>query len=58
MTPLTPLLAPTPANGMQLLERVTRAENFGSQYVHWLEVIVDAKDPGFDLLANLEHFVA
>jgi len=40
-----PLLAPTSANGLQLLERVTRAENFGSQYVHWLEVIVDAKDP-------------
>lgn len=40
-----PLLAPTPANGLQLLERVTRAENFGSQYVHWLEVAVDPRDP-------------
>jgi Calcineurin-like phosphoesterase len=40
-----PLLAPTPANGLQLLERVTRAENFGSQHVHWLEVSVDARDP-------------
>jgi hypothetical protein len=40
-----PLLAPTPTNGPQLLERVTRAENFGSQYVHWLEVEVDARDP-------------
>lgn len=40
-----PLLAPTPANGLQLLERVTRAENFGSQHVHWLEVVVDARDP-------------
>jgi hypothetical protein len=40
-----PLLAPTPANGLQLLERVTRAENFGSQYVHWLEVAVDPGDP-------------
>lgn len=40
-----PLLAPTPANGMQILERVTRVENFGSQYVHWVEVTVDPRDP-------------
>lgn len=40
-----PLLAPTPANGSQLLERVTRVENFGSQYVHWVEVQVDPRDP-------------
>ncbi len=40
-----PLLATTPANGLQLLERVTRAENFGSQYVHWVEVRVDANSP-------------
>lgn len=40
-----PLLAAIPANGLQMLENVTRAENFGSQYVHWVEVSVDACDP-------------
>jgi hypothetical protein len=40
-----PLLAPTANGGPQLLENVTRAENFGSQYVHWVEVSVDAADP-------------
>lgn len=40
-----PLTAPTPANGVQMLENVTRLENFGSQYVHWVAVTVDARDP-------------
>ena len=40
-----PLAAPTPANGVQTLENVTRVENFGSAAVHWVEVTVDARDP-------------
>lgn len=40
-----PLLAPSASRGPQLLERVTRAENFGAQYVHWVEVHVDPKHP-------------
>lgn len=40
-----PLAAPTPANGVQMLENVTRVENFGSQAVHWVEVTVDPRDP-------------
>jgi len=39
-----PLLAPTAANTVETLENVTRVENFGSQYVHWVEVTVDAHD--------------
>jgi len=39
-----PLLAPTADAGMQSLENVTRVENFGSQYVHWVEVSVDPRD--------------
>jgi len=40
-----PLTAATPANGVQMLENVTRVENFGSQVVHWVEVTVDPRDP-------------
>jgi Calcineurin-like phosphoesterase len=40
-----PLTAATPANGLQMLENVTRIENFGSQYVHWVEVTVNSRDP-------------
>lgn len=40
-----PLNAPSAANGTQMLENVTRVENFGAQHVHWVEVIVDPKDP-------------
>jgi len=39
-----PLTAATTTSGVQTLENVTRVENFGAQYVHWVEVTVDAKD--------------
>ena len=39
-----PLTAPTAANTVETLENVTRVENFGSQYVHWVEVTVDPRD--------------
>ncbi|MFT3857579.1 MAG: hypothetical protein QM742_08815 [Aquabacterium sp.] len=40
-----PLNGPTSDNsGAQMLENVTRVENFGSQHVHWVEVEVDARD--------------
>jgi hypothetical protein len=32
-------------NAVQTLENVTRAENFGSHYVHWVEVTVNPRDP-------------
>lgn len=40
-----PLRAATLSAGTQTLENVTRVENFGAQYVHWVEVIVNAQDP-------------
>jgi len=39
-----PLNGPTTTSGEQMLENVTRVENFGAQYVHWLEVQVNAHD--------------
>lgn len=39
-----PVSAATASNGVQMLENVTRIENFGAQYVHWVEVTVNAKD--------------
>lgn len=39
-----PLMAATVADGMQSVENVTRVENFGSQYMHWVEVSVDPRD--------------
>lgn len=39
-----PLLGATVDAGMQIIENVTRVENFGSQYVHWVEVSVDPRD--------------
>ncbi len=39
-----PFNAPTLTGGVQMIENVTRVENFGSQHVHWVEVIVDARD--------------
>ena len=39
-----PLNGPTTSSGEQMLENVTRVENFGAQYVHWLEVQVNAHD--------------
>ena len=39
-----PLTAGTTTSGVQMLENVTRIENFGAQYVHWVEVSVNAKD--------------
>jgi hypothetical protein len=40
-----PLLAPTATSGTQMLENVTRVENFGAAAVHWVEVTVDPRDP-------------
>ncbi|MDD2544670.1 MAG: metallophosphoesterase [Burkholderiaceae bacterium] len=40
-----PLKAPTKDGSSQMLENVTRVENFGAQDVHWVEITVDAKDP-------------
>ena len=40
-----PLVAPAQPSGSQMLENVTRAENFGAQHVHWVEVFVDPRDP-------------
>ncbi|MCB1954353.1 MAG: metallophosphoesterase [Rhodocyclaceae bacterium] len=40
-----PLRAPTADGGEEVLENVFRFENFGSQYVHWVEVTVDPRDP-------------
>jgi hypothetical protein len=39
-----PLVAPTAAGGAEMLENVTRVENFGSQYVHWVEIAVNPRD--------------
>lgn len=36
-----PLTAATATGSMETLENVTRVENFGSQYVHWVEVNVN-----------------
>jgi len=40
-----PLLAPVAGGGTQMLENVTRVENFGAQHLHWVEVTVDPRDP-------------
>ena len=40
-----PLAAPVKPSGSQMLENVTRAENFGAQNLHWVEVFVDPRDP-------------
>jgi len=40
-----PLRASTAHSGPQVLENVTRLENFGAPQVHWVEVSVDAQDP-------------
>jgi len=36
-----PLTAATATGSIEMLENVTRVENFGSQYVHWVEVKVN-----------------
>lgn len=46
-----PLNAPAADGSVQMLENVTRLENFGAQYVHWVEVEVDARD------ANVFRFI-
>ena len=49
-----PLRAATANDGEQALENVFRFENFGSQYVHWAEVVVDRRDPNvFSLRPHL-----
>jgi len=40
-----PLAGPVQPSGKQMLENVTRAENFGAQNVHWVEVSVNPRDP-------------
>ena len=40
-----PLVLPVLPTGSAQLENLTRVENFGSPSVHWVEVIVDARDP-------------
>lgn len=39
-----PLAGPVQPTGSQMLENVTRVENFGAQNVHWVEVFVDPRD--------------
>ncbi|MBU1532860.1 MAG: hypothetical protein KJ860_12010, partial [Gammaproteobacteria bacterium] len=41
-----PLAGPVQPSGSQMLENVTRVENFGAQNVHWVEVFVNPRDPG------------
>ena len=40
-----PLAGPVQPSGSQMLENVTRVENFGAQNVHWVEVFVNPRDP-------------
>lgn len=40
-----PLIVPVNPVGSAQLENFTRVENFGSPSVHWVEVVVDARDP-------------
>lgn len=40
-----PLVGPVKPSGNQLVENVTRVENFGAQNVHWVEVFVSPRDP-------------
>ena len=40
-----PLTGPVKPSGSQMLENVTRVENFGAQNVHWVEVFVNSRDP-------------
>jgi len=40
-----PLAGPAQPSGSQMLENVTRVENFGAQNVHWVEVFVNPRDP-------------
>ena len=40
-----PLAGPVKPSGSQMLENVTRVENFGAQNVHWVEVFVNPRDP-------------
>jgi hypothetical protein len=39
-----PLAGPVKPSGSQMLENVTRVENFGAKNVHWVEVFVDPRD--------------
>lgn len=39
-----PLAGPVQPSGSQMLENVTRVENFGAQNVHWVEVFVNPRD--------------
>lgn len=41
-----PLARPVAGGGSVTLENFTRVENFGSPNVHWVEIVVDARDPG------------
>lgn len=40
-----PLVGPVKPSGRQMLENVTRVENFGAQNVHWVEIFVNPRDP-------------
>jgi hypothetical protein len=51
-----PLLRPVAGGGSAMLENFTRVENFGSPNVHWVEVAVDARDPG--VFRVVPHIVA
>jgi hypothetical protein len=50
-----PLSGPVKPSGSALLENFTRVENFGSAYVHWVEVFVDARDP--NVFSIVPHIV-
>lgn len=51
-----PLVRPVAGGGNAMLENFSRAENFGNPNVHWVEVAVDARDPG--VFRVVPHIVA
>jgi hypothetical protein len=51
-----PLVLPVLPSGTAQLENFSRVENFGSPSVHWVEVKVNARDPG--VFTVLPHIVA
>jgi hypothetical protein len=49
-----PLVRPVAGGGSAMLENFSRVENFGNPNVHWVEVQVDARDPGvFQVLPRI-----
>jgi hypothetical protein len=49
-----PLVLPVLPSGAAQLENFSRVENFGSPSVHWVEVKVNARDPGvFTVLPHI-----